>query len=224
MKIKLLFIGMLLWGVSMLGQTAKEFLKTDEVSDLSRLTVGLGVGVNHLFKDVNDYYLTTDGTHNLKMDNLNKTNFVLSQIVVFRLGVDRAQRNAEKKYNNLYKKYADSSRLLTPFKNFKWEQFSILLSLNLLDLQTNEVGFNKNIDGGLGIGYAIANNLQLGVLYEFKHYRQLRPFILDKYLDKPIPNGATESYTTLDKTDNNLFYDKTLEGLSVKLIFNITTF
>ena len=228
MRTKLLFIGMILSSVMMFGQDKNKILSDSNSQDLSRLTVGLGVGGSYLFEDVKDYYLTTDGTNSLKMDNMNRKNFVLSQIVIFRLGVEKTLRNEKYKQDRkLYMKNDKNDKpydTLVPFEKLKWNQVSVLLSLNLLDLQTNDVGFNKNIDGGVGLSYALTNNLQIGVLYEFKHFRQLRPYIVENYLDQAIPNGETENYTTLDQSNNNLFYDKTIAGVSLKFIFNIATF
>lgn len=220
---KLLFIGMVLWSVSILGQEKNKITSESNSQNLSRLTVGLGVGGSFLSQSIKDYYLTTDGTNSLKMDDKNKFNFVLSQIVIFRLGDETALRNVDYKKEDR-KLYDKKFVPMVPFENFKWSQLSILLSLNLLDLQTNEVGFNKTIDGGFGLSYALTNNLQIGALYEFKHFRQLRPYVVDNYLGHPIPNGTTENFTTLDINNANLFYDKVFEGISIKLIFNVATF
>ena len=51
MKTKLLFIGMLF--CSLISQS----------QDLSKLTLGVGIGGNHLFKDIYDYSLTTNIPH-----------------------------------------------------------------------------------------------------------------------------------------------------------------
>ena len=52
--------------------------------------------------------------------------------------------------------------------------------------------------------------------------RQLRSYIADAYENHSIPQGA-EIYNALSTADNNLFYDKTLNGLSIKIIFNFST-
>jgi hypothetical protein len=179
----------------------------------SRITVGLGIGGNHLFKEIYDYSLTTDGTYKLKVEESSRNSLVISPVIIFRY----------KKFNLI----SDSSKIYDENDNevgpFNASRFNLLLSVNLLDVKSGDVGFNKKIDGGIGIGYSFSSDIQIGILYEIKNYRQLRNYILENYSNESIPKSMTEFYNALDKTDNNLFYDKVYEGFSVKLIFNVNS-
>ena len=187
--------------------------------DASRLTLGIGIGVNHLFDNVYDYSLTTDSNNNLEITKLNRNSIVVSPIVVFRLGQAQTIRedNEVKFYNNSKDK---STGKKLPLDDHR--RFSILLSTDLINIQADKVSYNKRIDGGIGIGYSFSPDLMVGLFYEIKSYRQLREYVVEQYENKPIPNG-TSFYNALDETNNNLYYNKQLEGLSLKLIFNFNT-
>lgn len=180
---------------------------------LSTISLGVGLGVNHLFKDVYDYSLTTDNSHLLKIENLEKNNIIVSPVLIFRFG-------------KLAKPSGDTKLLkqvtaVNPSVTFI-DRLSLLLSIDFIKLNSSNVGFNEKIDGGIGVGYTLASNLQIGLFLEQKTYRQMREYVTDTYINQPIPNG-TSFYSDLDTKNNNLFYNKTLNGLSVKLIFNINT-
>lgn len=51
---------------------------------LSTITLGIGIGINHLFDNVYDYSLTTGSEHNLKLDKLSSNNITFSRIVIVR--------------------------------------------------------------------------------------------------------------------------------------------
>jgi hypothetical protein len=59
--------------------------KLSAQDQLSHLTIGVGIGANHLFNDVYDYSLTTDSSHKLKIEPLKRNNFVVSPVLVFRI-------------------------------------------------------------------------------------------------------------------------------------------
>ncbi len=179
---------------------------------VSRVTIGLGMGGNHLFEDIYEYSLSTDGSHSLKIDKGSRNNLVLSPVIAFRL----------EKFD------ISAARTLTKSGGgvAGWDylgRFSILVSANILDLKSGNTSFNRNIDGGFGVGYAFSPDIQIGVFYETQRFRQLRSYIAKTYDGLPIPNGVNEVYNALDVSDNNLFHDKTLQGISVKLIFNVTS-
>lgn len=196
-------------------------IKSVGQEDVSRLTLGIGTGVNHLFDNIYDYSLTTDSNNNLEITKLNRNSIVVSPVIVFRLGKTQIIRDDKnvKFYNNSNKKKVGDGDLL-PDGNLR--RFSILLSTDLINIQADKVSYNKRIDGGIGIGYSFSPDLMLGLFYEIKSYRQLREYVVEQYENKPIPNG-TSFYNALDETNNNLFYNKQLEGLSLKLIFNFNT-
>jgi hypothetical protein len=182
---------------------------------VSRVTVGLGLGANHLFKDVEEYSLTPDGNYRLQTEQTSRNNLVISPVIAFRL--ERFQVGPNNEMQEVTPPGA--APINAPWYDFC--RFSILVSANILDLKSDNVGFNKKLDGGFGIGYAITPDIQLGVFYEVKSYRQLRNFVTENYNNASIPKGNSEVYNALDESDNNLFHDKTFDGISLKLIFNI---
>lgn len=202
---KKLFFLFLILGISVKGQETTG----------SRLTLGIGIGANHLFKDVYDYSLTTDSNNNLEITKLNRNSIVVSPVVIFRFGeITMKEENDETQF--IENKGGGS----LPWNSYK--RLSLLLSTDLLNIQSDKVSYNKQIDGGIGIGYSFSPNLMVGIFYEIKSYRQLREYIVEEYENNPIPNG-TGFYNALDETNNNLYYNKQLEGLSLKLIFNFNS-
>ncbi|KIX20187.1 hypothetical protein SY27_13645 [Flavobacterium sp. 316] len=188
-----------------------------KAKDLSRLTIGIGIGGNHLFKSVYDYSLTTDSNYNLKITELNKNSIVVSPVLAFRLGkVKMSDVETKAKFFN------DTENKDENLPLGDYRRFSILLSTDLVNIQSDKVSYNKRIDGGIGVGYSFSPNLMIGVFYEIKSYRQLREYVVEQYENQAIPNG-NEFFNALDETNNNLFYNKQIEGLSIKLIFNFNT-
>lgn len=179
-------------------------------TNLSHVTVGLGIGGNHTFKNVYDYYLTTDGNYNLKRDVLSRSNMVLSSVAVFRFS------SLKKDANNKILRRRDN--LID-----NWDKINLVLSLNLLDTNEGNVSFNKNIDGGIGIGYTLSPNLTISVLYEIQRFRQMRDSVFYQYENNPIPNGNDSFFNALDSQNNDLFHYKSIDGISLKLIFNLET-
>lgn len=255
--VTLLFIG-LIKAVS--GQTA----------DLNGVTFGFGAGYSYSNDQTFDYSLTTDGVHNLKIQPLSKKAFVISSVVMVKLGkiafnpgtntfVKQAQKSVYdtvKAQNDMLKKKllvkiqnlknAMSNQKLTHSKEMNsnqldtvkndlttldrstkestgmhfYDHLSINLALDLANIAPN-VSFNKNINGGIGLGYFLTDNLQLAVFYDISQIAQLRDYVVNDYQDKPIPNGSGTFYNSLSTSDSNLFYTKTVSGISFKLIFSL---
>jgi hypothetical protein len=230
-KIFLLFLVIGISAKSVGQDKAQEKVQeTGEKKEASRLTFGIGIGVNHLFDNVYDYSLSTDSNNNLEITKLNRNSIVVSPVVVFRLRKSEIIKKGGKIeffYNSIIKNKDGTKPLDGEEKDEKLPEddlsrFSILLSTDLINIQGDKVSYNKRIDGGMGIGYSFSPDLMVGLFYEIKSYRQLREYVVEQYENKPIPNGAG-FYNALDETNNNLYYNKQLEGLSLKLIFNFNT-
>lgn len=206
---KKLFLLFLIIGTSVKGQ---------ETTEGSRLTLGIGIGANHLFKNVYDYSLTTDSNYNLKITQLNKNSIVVSPVIIFRFGeITMKEENGKRQF---VENAENEEQKKLPWNSYR--RLSLLLSTDLLNIQSDKISYNKQIDGGIGIGYSFSPSLMAGIFYEIKSYRQLREYIVEQYENKPIPNG-TGFYNALDETNNNLYYNKQIEGLSLKLIFNFSS-
>ncbi|MDB4920815.1 hypothetical protein [Mucilaginibacter sp.] len=238
---KLLFTLLLLSSISLVfGQTA----------DLNGVTFGFGAGYSHTRDKTYDYSLTTDKDHNLKLQPLSKQAFVISSVIMVKLGKIAVDQNANTfvkqsktaDYNSLIQQKYDLDRqndFLIDSNNPDfvksnnldksaqglagvsfWEHLSINLALDLVNVAP-DVSFNKNINGGIGIGYFVTENLQVAAFYDVSRISQLRDYIVNSYENKPIPKGDGTNYNALDSKDTNLFYNKTLSGWSFKLIFSL---
>lgn len=183
--------------------------------EVSKLTLGIGIGANHLFENVYDYSLTTDASNSLEITKLNRNSIVISPVIIFRLGETRTTMKSGKR------QFVESDDKKNPLWDI-YKDLSLLLSTDLLNIQSDKISYNKQIDGGIGIGYSFSPSLMVGIFYEIKSYRQLREYIVEQYENKPIPNG-TSFYNALDETNNSLYYNKQLEGISLKLIFNFNS-
>jgi hypothetical protein len=245
-----------------------------QTADLNGVTFGFGAGYSYSLNKTYDYSLTTDVNHNLKLQPLNNGAFVISSVVMVKLGkiaidpatntfikqsktkeysdenesiyyqrktsahkVDSLNKDVEKlKLKDTDKEKLDKAKTeleqmrskLNGLKNQSnssagisfWDHLSINMSLDMVNIASS-VAFNKNVNGGLGLGYFITSDLQFALFYDVSQVSQLRDYVVNAYQDKPIPNGSGTNYTSLDTSDHNLFYNKTISGLSFKLIFSL---
>lgn len=199
--------------------------------ELRGVTFGFSAGFSQQFSRQYDYFL--DPANNfLQKQKLGKTSLVISTVASIKLsklsvqkkGADGNFKNTfvrtgipapqkEMRNNKEIKAFSGESSL----ENAKWhEKFVLNLALNLAEIGS-DVSFNKQIDGGLGLGYLLTADVQLAAFFDLIRVRQLRDYIVSNYENKIIPKGA-EFYTALDQSDNNLFYNKTFTGMSLKLI------
>jgi len=226
MKKLLQIFAFFVFGIAKVGSAQPQTQTT--LPDLNGVTFGFGAGYAHSFDKTYDYSLSTDGNHNLILQPLNKQSFVISSVIMFKLGklsIDpatnalikqskKATYFAMKKANALRETASDIA------KPSFLDHLSLNASLDLVNVAPN-VSFNKNINGGLGVGYFFNDNCQLALFYDISSISQLRDYIVNIYQNKPIPNGSGTNYTALDPNDNNLFYNRTISGFSVKLIFSL---
>jgi hypothetical protein len=215
----------------------------------------------HTFDRVYDYSLTPDAKHLLKIQPLSKSAFVISSVLMFKLGKIAVEQNTNKlvkqeyaqnvkKRNMQQQKVKDLEKDLVQNKmvkdssnanalnmehatltrlngsveessklSFK-DHLSFNVALNLVNI-SQDVSFNKNIDGGLGIGYLFGPNWQLALFYDISKVSQLRDYIVSSYQGKSIIGGDGKNLSSLDTKDNSLFYNKTVTGFSLKLVFSI---
>jgi hypothetical protein len=203
-----------------------------QTTELKGVTFGLGMGYSYLTKAPNDFYLTTDAAHKLQVQALHKSSIVISSMITIKLSKLATQEqedgSREKKVlvsANRTKKSVRSEGIfrakegkVTNEKPCFKERLAINISLNLAEINSNDISFNKSIDGGIGLGYFVNDFTQVALFYDMMRVRQLRDYIVDNYKDKSIPNG-TEVLNALDQTNNNLFYNKYFSGVSLKVIF-----
>jgi len=98
------------------------------------------------------------------------------------------------------------------------EQLTLVASINLAEVNMAhaEFAFNKTIDGGLGFGFRLAENLWLAWTYEVTSHRRLRDYVRVYENQKVVIGGNT--LTELDRNDNTLFYNKKLKANNFKFI------
>ncbi len=179
---------------------------------LNGVTFGFGAGYNISNHALYSYSLTPDETHALKIQALPKSKFVISSVIAIKLG-----RLAVSNQNKLLNMKAVKGEQ----ENFSLKSRLVInVGLNLVDISSNDVAFNKNINGGLGIGCLLNDFVQVAVFYDISTERQLRDYIVSTYINKSIPNGSAV-YNALDENDNNLFYNKTFGSFSFKIIFSL---
>jgi hypothetical protein len=200
---------------------------------LKGVTFGIGIGMSYLHNKPQSYFLSPD-SNALHLQPLSKTSFVVSSMLSIKLGKlgvqDQTRNNQTKKTlvnlkkineNPGAKEYKAKQSTESTFASpgfFQRLEFNI--GLNLLDISSESISFNKSIDGGLGFGYYINENIQIAVFYDMIRIRQMRDYIVDHYNNRRIPNGA-EYFNALDENNNNLFYNKNFSGASIKAIFSL---
>lgn len=174
--------------------------------NLKDVTLGFAPGVSYTFSDIYDYSLSPD-VSNLKVQKLSKGAFVVSSMLTVKfkkLKVDESTRQIREQNSDP--------------AGFK-DRLALNIGINLLEIK-NDVKFNKSIDGGIGIGCFIHENTQIAFMFDISTVRQMRPYIIESFRNKQIPNG-NGFYNALDMGDNNLFYNKTACGISLKAVLSL---
>jgi hypothetical protein len=98
----------------------------------------------------------------------------------------------------------------------------LMSNINILDFSSGqkELAFNKSIEGGLGIGYRINENIYLAINWEHIQSMQLYDDIKSKAGEKLVLYGTQLTNSNqLDLDNEDLFYKKNLNGWSIKIIF-----
>jgi hypothetical protein len=217
-----------------------------QVTNLKGVTFGLGLGLSHISKTPKQSFLTTDGNYTLQQQNLGRSNITISSVITVKLAALalQPQQNqpgtvseevlVSKKRTKAIVAATPPSTLraymlpgapppAAPLVTYKkasfFERLTLNASLNLAEINTDNIEFNKSIDGGVGLGCYLNEFLQLVVLYDVISIRQLKDYFIENYLGKPIPSGS-DVYNALDEKDNNLFYNKHFSGFSIKIVFS----
>lgn len=209
-----------------------EETKTEE---LQGVTFGIGMGWSYLFENPKDYFLTTDATHKLQIQDLSRSSIVISSVISIKLG--KLSLQTQSNGSNSKKVLVSTNRIINKgiratnnytaeedgVSNAKpnfHERLAINVSLNLAELNGGNIAFNKSIDGGIGMGYYFNQFTQIAVFFDMLRVRQMRDYFTKKFEGDSIPNGA-EIYNALDQNNNNLFYNKYFPGVSIKAVFSL---
>ena len=191
-------------------------------TELRGVTFGIGTGFSRISNTIYDYSLSPDTTNSLKLQPLGKNRFVISSVISIKfgkIGVEKEKGSNKTRITNFNKQSDPGSN--TKYDSAKlWNRLALNIALNLLEVNSENLSFNKSIDGGLGLGVFMNEFTQVAFFVDLIKVRQLRDHIVASYENKPIPYGK-ENYNALDVTDDKLFYSKTFSGFSLKVIFSL---
>ncbi len=216
------------------GIMTKESIKitgnNGQTVNLNGVTFGLGMGWSYMFNKPKEYFLTTDTSHKLQIQDLSHSSIVLSSMISIKLAkwaIQDQEKNGKTRKALVNRKKTRNSGEYTAMSNdptyedLKWfERFAINISLNLAEINGGNISFNKTIDGGIGIGYYFNEYTQVALFYDMLRVRQMRDYFMKNYEGQAIPNGSGV-YNALDEKDNNLYYNKYHSGISLKVIFSL---
>lgn len=190
--------------------------------NLSNVTIGFGAGYSYILSEMDEYSLSTDTVHALKVSPVTGGGFVISSVITVRLGKVAKVSGSNKLYsqNEIAKLDLSKTSVSSDEEADPGERWTLNLAINLAEVNSEGLSFNKAIDGGLGLGYSFSDNIQLALFLDCVRVRQLRPYIVDTYKDLPIPKGK-DVYTALDPNDNELFTTRTMTGVSIKLVYTL---
>ena len=150
---------------------------------------------------------------------------LLDEDAIDRIAQRKSLRKSGKKFRGNRKNKTLKVNKEIPFTgNFvrnQLDRLCLVSNLNILDFSSgqNELAFNKNIEGGLGIGYRVNDTLFLGLNWEHVKSFQLYDDIKQKEGEQIVLNGSQlVNSNQLDTDNEDLFYKKSLNGWSVKMI------
>lgn len=198
------------------------FVEAISQTELRGVTFGIGAGFSRISNTVFDYSLSPDTSNTLRLQALSKNRFVISSVITIKfgkIGIEKETGSNKTRLTNFNKEAKQGSTTKYDTAKF-WNRLALNIGLNLLEVNSENLSFNKSIDGGLGLGYFLNEFTQIAFFVDLIRIRQLRDNITTFYENKPIPNGK-ENYNALDINDDKLFYGKTFEGFSVKIIFSL---
>lgn len=200
-------------------------LSCNAQTELSGVTLGFGAGYNFLFHPVMEYSLSTDTQHLLHIDKGASGGFVISSIVTVRLGKVSKRAGTSVLFSQ-QKIIANPGRSAFTLANrplleaSPHERWALNLAINLAEVNTSGLTFNKQVSGGLGAGYFVNNATQISAFLDVTLARQLRQSVVDQYEGKAIPKG-NDVYTALDPADSDLFTTRPFWGVSLKLVYSL---
>jgi hypothetical protein len=96
-----------------------------------------------------------------------------------------------------------------------------LATINLVTFNSAATGslYNQKLDGGLGLGYRLNDNVQLACSFEMISYRLPQQFLLDAPRDKPLVDVNGKTITSISPTDDNYYFSRYLPSVSFKLFY-----
>ncbi|WP_221391483.1 hypothetical protein [Dyadobacter sp. NIV53] len=197
-------------------------LRTVPKADLQSFKFGVAIGPTLNFQKTNSAYLAPDN-NSLKFQKLSPFSLKLSTSLVYtRLRWHKKTKGmvandqvdtGEHMKSHLAATVPDSDKYLYPGK------VSYVAALNIAELSDGGVGFNKSIEGGIGLGIRIDPNFHCVALLDFSSSRQIRDEIKTRFNNQPIKTEGGQELTALDESDNRFFFTKPILGISIRFVY-----
>jgi hypothetical protein len=221
MKAYSLVVLFLMAFLSAVAQTKK--VDPDTVTNAQNLILinkgvnwGVSLGFNSVFSKLHDARISPLDNQ-LKISNFSRVGFVIStglSVPLFSNPLD--ENNQLDKKTSYFQNTKDKGILY-----YVPRKFYLVATVNVITFNSAGDGslFNKRIDGGLGLGYRVNDDVQIAVTGEMISYRQPRNFLYD-YNNKTLtlPGQATP-LTTINLDDNDYFMDRYMPSVSLKVIY-----
>ena len=119
--------------------------------ELNGATIGFGFGPSFLRNNPKDYSLSPD-QNKLVVQDLSKTGFVISSTLTIKFFDLEEKLNARNKPIIA----AQASGHKAQF----YQKLALNIGINLAEISSSNISFNKQIDGGIGLGYFFNKNIK----------------------------------------------------------------
>lgn len=193
----------------------KEISKSDakEIGNIKTkgIKYGISLGFNKAFDNLYDARISPIDT-TLLLQKTSNVSFLLSTSVSFPI--------LKSLFGGSYYRKLDNDGKPTGDPYFVPSGLSVVASLNLVTFNSALGGaglFNQKLDGGLGLGYTIGENVQIALTYEMISFRQPRDF-LKSYEGKKVKVN-NQSLTSFAIDDNDYYIDKYIPSISFKVVY-----
>lgn len=180
------------------------------------INFGVSLGFNRVFGNLHEARISPIDNR-LHITSTSRSAFLISTGVSVPLSFRPVEGGIVNKAYKYFKK--DNEKII----NYIPYGLYLVATVNLVTFSSAGDGsvFNKRIDGGLGFGYRVNDDVQFAVTYEMISYRQPRPFLYD-YDGKQITLPAQLApITALNEDDNNYFRDRYMPSISLKVFYLI---
>lgn len=172
---------------------------------------GISLGFNRAFDNLYDARISPVDT-TLLLQKTSNVSFLLSTSVSFPI--------LKGFFGGSYYRKLDAAGNAVGDPYFVPRGLSVIASVNLVTFNSALGGaglFNEKLDGGLGLGYAFGDNVQIALTYEMISFRQPRSF-LKKYEGKVV-KVDNQNISNIAIDDNNYYIDKYIPSISFKVIY-----
>ncbi|OGX87886.1 hypothetical protein BEN47_10135 [Hymenobacter lapidarius] len=183
---------------------------------------GVSLGFNRVFERIYDVHVSPLD-YKLKVTDAPASTFLLSMglsVPLTRIREKPAKSTSAHVRGRYYRKLTETGGATKTvyYVPYGW---NLVATVNLLTFNTAATGsvFNKRIDGGLGLGYRINDELQLAATFEMISYRLPRDFLIDECRDKQVISATGTLITSILPDNSDYYADRYLPSVSLKLFY-----